>query len=350
MQALAVMLHRALVLWACLVSVSSRSSAGYSEEKFESQCQSDNDFGWPRFHSLSELQTSPWSSYFVDVYGGLPNKFPVCIYDFWGLDKDAYVKANITGHKLVSVTEVQEGDLFELSSSSLFIYHGTYKPLPDNTWVEIAHTAFPTELSGFWVWRQRGSGIWYNIGKTKVFPTPADPSQTHKEAIAFLTQNCSKTPSWQWPQQESDIFGFCAREKGYDSIQFEPQAGQKKLGTFGLTGQIEMVLVNVDGKYNCGVEDASHTPLRAGWMASETCSCENYEFSDTCGLMARAPFPMSILGTSPPLCEAQSGHFWNRWKACNPATCKQTACKFKKDNIATIENVAKTLPEDVVLL
>merc|ERR1719183_928521 len=161
------------------------------------------------------------------------------------------------------------------------IYHGSWKPLRDNTWVEITHTAYPTELSGYWVWRSRGSGIWYNIGKTKVFPTPADPKLTHHEAIQFLTNNCSKKPSSSWPQQESDIFGFCAREKGYDTLQFEPAAGQEPVGSFGMPGLTEMVLVNIDGKYNCGVEDASKTPLRAGWMASRQCGCTNYEFSDT---------------------------------------------------------------------
>merc|ERR1712062_720422 len=134
---------------------------------------------------------------------------------------------------------------------------------------------------GYWVWRSRGSGIWANIGKTIVFPTPADPKEIHIEAIEFLLDNCSKKPEQYWPQIESDVFGFCAREKGYDSIQFEPQAGEKPLGVFGISGLTEMVLVNIDGKYNCGVPDASKTTLHEGWMASKQCECMNYEIDDS---------------------------------------------------------------------
>lgn len=157
----------------------------------------------------------------------------------------------------------------------------------------------------------------------------------YKEAIAFLVQNCSSKPSIGWPRQESDIFGFCAREKGIDSIQFEPQAGEQPLGSFGLAGATEMVLTNIDGMYNCGVEDASITPLREGWMASRQCDCENYEYTESCGLMRRAPFPLSIMGSDPPLCKLQQGPpFWNRWKACDPLTCKPTSCKPQRRSMA----------------
>lgn len=268
----------------------------------------------------------------MTVYGELPDTYPVCIYDLWSIDKDAYIKANIPGRKLVPATEVKEGDLFE-GLGQYGIYHGSWKPLPDYAWVEIAHTAFPTELKGYWIFRARGTGIWYNIGKTKVFPTPADPKETHQAAINFLKENCSVQISRAppWPQVESDVFGLCAREKGLDSIQFEPQAGQKPVGTFGLTGAMEMVLVNIDGKYNCGVEDSQKTPLREGWMASHQCDCENYAMSDSCGLMSRAPFPLNITGTTPPLCKEQEGH---PGKSCDPSTCQQTKCRASMHSVA----------------
>jgi len=307
------------------------ASTSTREGSYEPQCESENDYGWPRFHSVEELQSSPWASYFLQVYGELPGKYPVCIYDFHTIDQVAYEMANITGHKVVPPKEVREGDLYEGGLMGYMIYHGSYKALPDSTWVEITHTAFPTELKGLWAWRQRGSGIWYNTGRTKVFPTPADPMQIHKEAIKFLKENCSISTSGQWwPRMESDIFGFCAREKGYDTIQFEPQAGQQPTGTFGLTGLTEMVIVNIDGRYNCGVEDTIKTPLRAGWRASRQCDCENYAYTDSCGLMQRGPFPFSVVGTDPPLCKAQEGHFWNRWKSCDPLTCKVTRCNLPK--------------------
>lgn len=100
------------------------------------------------------------------------------------------------------------------------IYHEAWTPLPNNTWTEIGHLVYPTELDGMWVWRTRGSGVWANVGNTIVFPTPSDPNQIHADAIAFLSDGCSKTPSKLWPQLESDVFGFCAREKGYGARGF----------------------------------------------------------------------------------------------------------------------------------
>lgn len=305
---------------------------------FEPQCLSNKNYGWPRFENSKELLASPWASYLKDVYGELPNHFPVCIYDLWYIDAAAYRKANITGHTILQdPAAAKEGDLFRgkggsgADASSFHIYHGAWEPLPNNTWVEVTHTAFPTELHGFWVWRTRGSGIWYNIGRTMVFPTPSDPSKIHAVAIAFLTKGCSIKPSIRWPQMESDIFGLCAREKGIDSIQFEPQTGEKPLGTFGLAGMTEMVLVNIDGKHNCGVQDASKTPLREGWMAARQCDCVNYNFTDSCGLMPKAPGSIIEKLLASPICKLQEGPFWNRvLRKCDPSTCTPTACLTRK--------------------
>ena len=62
--------------------------------------------------------------------------------------------------------------------------------------------------------------------------------------------------------QESQIFGLCAREKGFDTIQFEPMQGQVPVGTFGFPGLTEMVLVGIDGDKACGVQNPRDTPLR----------------------------------------------------------------------------------------
>merc|ERR1712070_1297972 len=137
-------------------------------------CGSDDDHGWPRFQSMDELQASPWKTYFMEVYGELPRAYPVCINDLWFLNKAAYEAAGITGHALVAETDVQEGDLFRsqdyMGNVRLMIYHEVYTPLPSNTWTEIEHTAIPTELKGFWVWRLRGTGVWANSGNTIAFP------------------------------------------------------------------------------------------------------------------------------------------------------------------------------------
>ena len=57
--------------------------------------------------------------------------------------------------------------------------------------------------------------------------------------------------------------------QGYDSIQFLPYTGMKPIGSFpGAVGLIEMVMVNLDGQYTCGTQNATATPLRTGWRAS----------------------------------------------------------------------------------
>ena len=133
------------------------------------------------------------------------------------LNKTAYYAAGLD--KIVNkpiVTNpaaVQEGDLLGqagagLGGVGLQIYHGSWSPAPNNTWVEIQHMVLPTELQSDWVWRLRGSNVWFNVGRTRVFP-----GDEHASAIRFLSTGCSKTPSPKWPQMESDIFGFCAREK-----------------------------------------------------------------------------------------------------------------------------------------
>ena len=133
------------------------------------------------------------------------------------LDKTAFFAAGldkIVNKPIVTNPEaVQEGDLFGQAGSGiggvgLQIYHGEWTPAPNNTWVEIQHTVLPTELQSDWVWRLRGTNVWFNVGRTIVFP-----GDEHATAIKILSAGCSKTPSAKWPQMESDIFGFCAREK-----------------------------------------------------------------------------------------------------------------------------------------
>jgi hypothetical protein len=189
---------KVLVVSVLLIAISSNAQPQLktglqtpSDGKYEPQCQSENDYGWPRFHSEAELRESPWAFYFASVYGELPKAYPFCIYDLWALDRAAYLKANITGHPVVLPSELKEGDLFEGGLTQYQIYHGSWEPLPANAWFEFTHMAFPTETEGFWVWRQRGSGIWYNTGNTIVFPQPADMSQTLRAALEFMTKICS---------------------------------------------------------------------------------------------------------------------------------------------------------------
>jgi hypothetical protein len=301
------------------------TAASY-ERTFQLSCSSTEDYGWPRFETMEELASNEkWASYFNSVYGALPETYPVCVFDMEVLNRTAYVAAGLNGtRKIVTNTStLQDGDLFVSMGvpGTYQIYHSAWKPIPNDTWVEVTHTVYPTEVQGMWVWRTRGSGIFYNTGNTLVFSTPAEQRKIHAEAIEFLSANCSKKPSSFWPQLESDVFGFCAREKGYDSIQFEPQQGEVPVGTFGLSGLTEIVLVNLNGDLNCGTDSPSDTSLRMGWRANERCACVNKAIAPSCGLMAFPPLPQSMV--HPPLCAAQAA---NHSVPCNGFTCELTRC------------------------
>ena len=272
---------------------------------FDEQC-AEGAQGWPQFDSLADLQADkPWANYLKYIYGEFPTVFPVCIFDLAALDYRAVsvFGLNKTGQLPTPKPynyngTLKLGDLLIGGQMGMQIWHEKWRPVPTNGWAEVTHTVIPTELKGYWAWRQKGSGVWYNVGKTIVFPTPADMSKVHKEAIEFLTANCSVAVSGRWPQLESDIFGGCAREKGYDSIQFEPTRGAVPWGVFGLPGLTELVLVNADGDKGCGVANKSASPLRGGWFAERSCECDEAPIKPTCGMPVACPGG----SCSPPLC------------------------------------------------
>ena len=286
---------------------------------FDPQCTSADDHGWPRFDDVAALEADqPWADYFKYIYGELPSVYPVCTFDLHAIDAMAVAsfQLNKTGQlptpKLPS-DELKDGDLLQGGQMGYQIFHTTWKPVPANGWVEVTHTILPSELMSYWAWRQKGSGVWFNVGKTMVVPTPADPSKTHAAAIEFLVANCSVQISPRWPAMESDIFGKCAREKGFDSIQFEPTAGSQPWGSFGLPGLTELVLVNLDGDKGCGVDLPSKTALRGGWFANRTCECEDKPIAPHCGMI----LPPSSSCTSMP------------GGSCSPPLCQTWPCVFR---------------------
>lgn len=324
--------------------LSACTHAANAQPSIESQCDSAEDHGWPRFHSREELQADKkWSMYLTQVYGDLPNNYPICLFDFWKINVASYFAAGLNGSRPIlnpyAGDVLKSGDLFFGGVSGLNIYHENWTAVPNNTWVEVAHAVVPTEISGSWAWRARGSGVFYNVGRTIVFPTPADMKLVHREAIEFLTNGCSRRPSSHWPQLESDVFGFCAREKGYDSVQFAPNRSAHALGTFGLIGATELVMVNLDGDRSCGVPNATQTPLRIGWQASVACECEaNAPIPPACGIMPECPVTWWRGGCHPKICQTPP---------CSMTTCQQLApvtCRTKKALLP------KRIPRDAVVL
>jgi len=255
----------------------------------EPSCQSDSDYGWPRFESAEQLSKSKWQIYFMEVYGELPIHYPVCIFDFWMLYPEALAKAGIDLNTTTKTSGFVDGDLisdkqmhagWSLHHPALTLYHSKWQPLPSNTWFEVQHAAVPWEIGGWWAFRTRGSGIWVNSGNTLVLPDGNYLNHTlHVKASKFLAKH-NQCHGIRWQDRDA-IFGKCAQQAGYDSIQFTPDA-TKPWGSFGNIGTTELVIPALEGRFSCGTSDGSNTPLRAGFAASHKCTCENAPSSEQC--------------------------------------------------------------------
>lgn len=255
----------------------------------EPSCQSDSDHGWPRFESVDQLSQSKWGIYIQEVYGALPTEYPVCIFDFSMLYPEALSKAGIDVNITTKTSGFVDGDLisdkamhagWSLGHYWLTLYHSKWQPLASNTWFEIQHIAVPWEADGFWAFRARGTGVWANSGNTIVLPDGDFLNHTlHVEASKFLArhQQCHGINI----TDRDAIFGRCAREIGYDSIQFSPDT-TKPWGTFGNIAKTELVIPSLAGQFSCGTSQGRYSPLRSGWAASNKCACENAPISKRC--------------------------------------------------------------------
>lgn len=239
--------------------------------------------GWPRFKNKAKLVANkPWSRYLELVYGELPEKgYPICIYDLWTINITAYREVGLdkvvsptTDHIAPKLNIWTHGELHEWKTvnpdlqpntwiSGFWIYH-SYRQrryAADDTWIEVTHTASGAtgEDKGLWLFFAPGSGIWFNVGKTKIFST--------HEAAAFelCGFNCSTIVNASC----DDTIAECGKQAGLDSIQFQ--------STFFYTAEYyELLATKYTGAYACGVEGGNlldHSTWRSGWQASRECRC-----------------------------------------------------------------------------
>jgi len=254
---------------------------------FVPRCQSEGNKGWPRFEHAQELQASNWSGYFEKIYGTVPSKgYPICPLDFWRIDLLAYQAAGITDKvaketdMTADLTGVDVGDLYKSPWSGIYldgywIHHarpGTDSTVGDHTWIEVVHQAVPNEHVGMWFMYAPGSGIWFNTGKSRVF-------SGHKDAA---TQLCGGD-AWNSTHADDDTVK-CAQKIGLDSIQFI----STDMPVFN--DYFELLAVSLTGSYACGTtQDGVSEVLRAGWMASEQCICDNNQGWVNCNGHGLAP-------------------------------------------------------------
>jgi len=238
------------------------------------------DGEWPSFSSAAALSASPWAAYIQDVYGAVPQnaQYPWCMGDLWALYSD-----RITAHGIKTPASVGKcptndgktnGQLYSVNnqfqpSNMEWIWHpGPLQPFSDNDWVEVIHMKFVgDEHVGAWFFYARGSGVWFNTGKTIHF---VDHGDAYKMFDAHGNEDMSAK----------------AAAAGYDSVQFlahsdcEFKACRTHKGT--ATMNFEIVATKLKGMYSCTSSSGTSDLIRSGWQGANTCTCDNSQNNLNC--------------------------------------------------------------------
>ena len=235
---------------------------------------------WPTFATSADLSGSSWGAYFKDLYGQLPpdDQYPLKISDWWFL-YGSLVKAH--GVKLPKSTGrcpppncalnlFDENNRYCPANTQWIWHPPPYAAFADSTWVEVMHEQDPfgDEKIGAWFVHAKGSGVWYNIGRSISF-------KEHSDAYAHFNAN------------GNEDMCRAAASAGYDTVQFTEHVDHVNYPCDRIGGypfmNIEIVAVKLQGTYSCGADKApDDNTLRSGW-ANQKCKCDNsLEFAN-CG-------------------------------------------------------------------
>jgi len=239
------------------------------------------------------LKGDNWGKYFEAVYGQVPDSgYPICLSDFSILYDDEVQKAGATtpafstcppdesaNSKGAYYSAAQGQGLQEPNTRAIF-HPPPNNALPANTWVEVIHSAFPEdEFYAAWFFYAKGSGMWYNTGKTNSFNTHNDAFEhygtTNSDCTARLTS--FHDPCLQSHANNEAMSQACAAA-GDNSIQFMNHVDG---GTCGaccdenkkVSWSIEIVACNMQGINSC-VADSGDSKIKAGWMGKRNCECQ----------------------------------------------------------------------------
>jgi hypothetical protein len=244
---------------------------------------------FPVFSSKSELENSIWSKYFLHIYGEIPDSdYPIDLNTFWILYTNILKKYNIIltdkcikDKNCYKICPKDNGDLYSNMSftndmnDTIWIYHKPpFKALSDNSIVEVMHTSggYPgqklIESIGSWMYYAKGSGIYFDIGKTISFVD-------HSESVEyFLGIDISCPLREECIPYFRDVFTK-AKNMGYDSIQYLQHYDMRCDDT-----GIEIVDLQGIGSYPCG--NKTEYNIKSGWQGKNICICDNYKQSVNC--------------------------------------------------------------------
>jgi hypothetical protein len=162
-------------------------------------------------------------------------------------------------------------------------------PYKSHSLVEVMHTCCDdgnknmtheqTKTAGYWTYLAIGSGIYLDLGVTKVF---AD----YMDAFEEIGQT-TKDPN------SNDFAGLVleARRRGYDTLQFTHRCE--------LSYRYEILDVRVDDAFMdgtpCRTGESAAAPFRSGWGGSKACLCRASQNNNMClnCVHDEAPNPMS---------------------------------------------------------
>ena len=136
-----------------------------------------------------------------------------------------------------------------------------YAGFASNTIVEVSHQKDPfgDEHYGMWFLYAKGSGVYADIGRTKIF-------NDHGDAYDFFNA------------QGNENMCKAAASQGFDSVQFIQHHDQYNYPCAAKIGvpymNMEIVMVTMVGSYPCGQAAGTAPGLRAGWQGTKPCKCD----------------------------------------------------------------------------
>lgn len=250
-------------------------------------------YEFPIYQNQSDYNSSNWKTYIDSVYKNSPSgssNFPLDLSNFSILYKEKLSSAGITvldKYVYDDFCTLQNNTLNSVmnwgSTANDFYWLRKlppYKCIPNNTQVEVFHSAGDNFGWGSWFYAVEGSGIWFDVGTTICF-------KKHNDAVEFfLNRSCNTTEKDDLCDPFFVDMITAANDQGYKSIQFTEHGDQ----VCGLRA-MEIVHVQGTGYYNCTYDpnDANFgtcvfNNFKTGWDKSIGCSCDYTKNNLNCDL------------------------------------------------------------------
>mmetsp|Transcript_80206 Transcript_80206/g.139216 ORF Transcript_80206/g.139216 Transcript_80206/m.139216 type:complete len:745 (+) Transcript_80206:69-2303(+) len=248
----------------------------------------EEGFEWPVFGSPANLSRHPyWKKYLKAVYGDSvedPKNYPINMSTFWVLREELMPEIIMVSFRFRQVWCPRQAlDVYGNMSGylgyyddgsgvgggghdppgALWIYHPhPYPVIAEGKWVEVTHCTYGLpgadfEQEGYWMYYAPGSGVFYNVGKTKVY-------ENHQDAVTdLLGQDAVCVGNGECQEHFYEMVHVAAK-MGLTSLQFVNWSDMR-------CGPTAMEILDV---HNSGNQSCLPS-LRGGLKASCACACNS---------------------------------------------------------------------------